>query len=147
MPTVPTMDLSIDAAAAAVSKPVLTMGFLLKGHGLNDAIDEMWREARRFFALPRNIKQSVMHQPDQAFGYFDRNTKQKRDKKEVFDYSRSQSPCSTLVGRATGLIILGSVGEYGAERFRGLLGFYKTNVVAQDYAAGVPRYGRLRCPR
>ena len=75
MPTVPTIDLSnIDAAAlAAIDQACLDHGFFkLKGHGLNDAIDEMWHEARRFFALPRDIKQSVMRQPDRAFGYFDR---------------------------------------------------------------------------
>jgi len=71
MPTVPTIDLSnVDAAAlAAIDQACLDHGFFkVKGHGLNDEIDEMWREARRFFALPRAIKQSVMRQPDRAFG-------------------------------------------------------------------------------
>jgi len=50
MPTVPTIDLSnVDATAlATIDQACLDHGFFkVKGHGLNDAIDEMWREARR----------------------------------------------------------------------------------------------------
>ena len=139
MPTVPTIDLSnIDAAAlAAIDQACLDHGFFkLKGHGLNDAIDEMWREARRFFALPRDIKQSVMRQPDRAFGYFDRElTKQKRDKKEVFDYSAKPEPMFDSGGSSYWPDnSQGQLTEHGAERFQEvLLDFYKKqNALAHE---------------
>ena len=110
MPTVPTIDLSnIDAAAlAAIDQACLDHGFFkLKGHGLNDAIDEMWREARRFFALPRDIKQSVMRQPIERLAtLIESSPNRNAIRKKCSITQRNQSQCLTRVGRVTGLIIL-----------------------------------------
>ena len=75
--------------------------FLLKGHGMDTLIDEMWRQTRAFFASPMAVKRSVMRTEANPLGYYDRElTKQMRDLKEVFDfkaggYQSSRSPIRT----------------------------------------------------
>ncbi len=61
--------------------------FLLKNHGMDAAIENMWRVSADFFARPAEHKRSVMRTEDIPLGYYDRElTKRKRDLKEVFDY-------------------------------------------------------------
>ena len=61
--------------------------FLLHGHGCDDLIDAMFEQSHAFFALPRARKLSVARDAVNPLGYYDRElTKQKRDRKEVFDF-------------------------------------------------------------
>ena len=76
--------------------------FLLTGHGMDDLIDAAWAESRAFFASPKMLKRSVERSRDNALGYFDRElTKQKRDRKEVFDFADdNQDTSGTGFGRS-----------------------------------------------
>ena len=135
MQRVPTIDISNidDAAIVAIDKACADHGFFkIKGHDLDGSIDEMWRETRRFFALPKEVKQSVMRQPDGAFGYFDKElTKQKRDKKEVFDYAPEAVPLfGTTRANYWPDNSAGQLTEHGAERFQAVLvDFYKKQTI------------------
>ena len=61
--------------------------FILTNHGMNTAIDNMWRASRDFFNYSVDFKRSVSRTAEQPLGYYDRElTKRRRDKKEVFDY-------------------------------------------------------------
>jgi isopenicillin N synthase-like dioxygenase len=97
MDQVPTIDIGCPAATElmAVDAACRDHGFfLLKGHGLDDLIDRMWQETRRFFAAPTVVKQGARRTEKQPLGYYDRElTKRRRDCKEVFDY---MEPASAL---------------------------------------------------
>lgn len=61
--------------------------FLLHGHDCEGLIEAMFEQSRGFFALPRSHKLSVARDAENPLGYYDRElTKQKRDRKEVFDF-------------------------------------------------------------
>ncbi len=61
--------------------------FLMRNHGMQEAIDEMWRASAEFFRQPALLKRDVMRSEGNALGYYDREmTKRKRDLKEVFDF-------------------------------------------------------------
>jgi isopenicillin N synthase-like dioxygenase len=61
--------------------------FLLKNHGMDDAINAMWQASAEFFAQPMDKKREVQRTDKSPLGYYDRElTKRKRDLKEVFDY-------------------------------------------------------------
>lgn len=61
--------------------------FLMRNHGMQEAIDEMWRASADFFRQPASLKRDVMRSEGNALGYYDREmTKRKRDLKEVFDF-------------------------------------------------------------
>ncbi len=63
--------------------------FLLKDHGMDEAINEMWLCSARFFGQPREYKRRILRTDSLPLGYYDRElTKRKRDLKEVFDYMR-----------------------------------------------------------
>ena len=89
---VPTIDL--EAAAADPSQlQLLDMAcrdhgfFLLKNHGIQKIINEMWSCSEWFFSQSRENKLSIKRTETIPLGYYDRElTKQKRDLKEVFDY-------------------------------------------------------------
>ena len=66
--------------------------FILTNHGIDDAIDNMWRASRDFFQRPSDFKRSVLRSAEQPLGYYDRElTKRLRDQKEVFDYMQPRS--------------------------------------------------------
>ncbi|MFT7687831.1 MAG: isopenicillin N synthase-like dioxygenase [Candidatus Azotimanducaceae bacterium] len=61
--------------------------FLLKNHGMDHEIEEMWKLSKQFFDLPASDKRKISRDKDSPLGYYDRElTKQKRDLKEVFDF-------------------------------------------------------------
>lgn len=90
MKLVPALDLqNLDQQSLLeVDRACVDHGFFtLVGHGLNDLIDQVDEQARRFFSAPRSLKTSVLRPEDSHLGYFDRElTKHRRDQKEVFDY-------------------------------------------------------------
>ncbi len=61
--------------------------FLLEGHGQAQLVNDVFAQAKAFFAQPREMKYSVYRNEENPLGYYDRElTKQRRDLKEVFDF-------------------------------------------------------------
>jgi isopenicillin N synthase-like dioxygenase len=89
---VPTIDLVDAEQNVSVLKPLDAACrdhgfFLLKNHGMEEAIENMWRAAENFFGEPAAVKREVQRTEKHPLGYYDRElTKRKRDLKEVFDY-------------------------------------------------------------
>ncbi len=90
MSKVPTIDISAvdDQTLQEIDRACRDHGFFkLVGHGLDDLLDEMWRQCELFFQAPIEFKYQLMRPADSAFGYFNREmTKLQRDQKETFDY-------------------------------------------------------------
>ena len=93
MDNVPTLDMAAlqDArpeALKALDAACRDHGFfLLRNHGLNTEIAEMWQATEAFFALPRSARLAIQRTDRNPLGYYDRElTGQKRDLKEVFDF-------------------------------------------------------------
>lgn len=63
--------------------------FQVVNHGVpGELIDDVWRQIRQFFRLPRSTKESILRTRDNPWGYYNNElTKNRRDKKEVFDYT------------------------------------------------------------
>jgi isopenicillin N synthase-like dioxygenase len=61
--------------------------FQIVGHGVpTDVIAAVQDTSRRFFALPRDAKRRQLRSQDNPWGFYDRElTKEKRDRKEIFD--------------------------------------------------------------
>jgi isopenicillin N synthase-like dioxygenase len=59
-------------------------------HGIpTDLIDDVWHQTRAMFALPDEEKLSILRSKDNPWGYYPNElTKNQRDKKEVFDFTR-----------------------------------------------------------
>jgi len=71
--------------------------FLLRNHGMDEAIDRMWQAAEHFFSEPAEVKRQVLRTEDIPLGYYDRElTKRKRDLKEVFDYMQPREDGSDV---------------------------------------------------
>lgn len=61
--------------------------FILIDHGQDELITEVFNESVGFFAQPKSEKLKIFRDELNPLGYFDRElTKQKRDRKEVFDF-------------------------------------------------------------
>ncbi len=95
MRSVPTIDLSAYRADEFEADHFETLAlackdmgfFLLKGHGLDELISEVFAESKSFFTEEKEYKYRVRRDEDNPLGYFDRElTKRKRDQKEVFDF-------------------------------------------------------------
>jgi isopenicillin N synthase-like dioxygenase len=87
----PRHDDTITAIAAACRE----YGFFhIIGHGIPaDLIERVWRETKRFFALPLDGKQAVSRSKENARGWYNRElTKNTRDMKEVFDFGHTLHP-------------------------------------------------------
>lgn len=66
--------------------------FLLKNHGIGNAITQMWEASNWFFNQARGEKLSIIRTVENPLGYYDRElTKRKRDLKEVFDFVEPRS--------------------------------------------------------
>lgn len=66
--------------------------FLLRNHGMDEAIEHMWQAAESFFSESAEVKRQVLRTEDIPLGYYDRElTKRKRDLKEVFDYMQPRA--------------------------------------------------------
>lgn len=94
---VPTIDLEAAEKDVTVLKPLDAACrdhgfFLLRNHGMDAAIEEMWCAASGFFGQPSEIKRQVLRTESIPLGYYDRElTKRKRDLKEVFDYMQPRA--------------------------------------------------------
>ena len=61
--------------------------FLLRDHGAEDIVSEVFRQAQDFFAQPHAVKSELYRNESNPLGYYDRElTKHKRDQKEVYDF-------------------------------------------------------------
>ena len=66
--------------------------FLLKNHGMQNEINNMWSMSEWFFAQQREDKLKLLRSEEIPLGFYDRElTKQKRDLKEVFDFMETRS--------------------------------------------------------
>jgi len=66
--------------------------FLLRNHGLDQVISDMWQASEAFFMQAPEAKRQVMRSEKQPLGYYDRElTKRKRDQKEVFDFMQPRT--------------------------------------------------------
>ena len=87
-------DSSSAAAAPAVkniAQACQDWGFFqIINHGIDAAlIDRVWEQTRAMFALPSEVKMSVLRSKDNPWGFYPNElTKNQRDKKEVFDFTR-----------------------------------------------------------
>jgi isopenicillin N synthase-like dioxygenase len=94
---VPTIDLEAAEKDVTVLEPLDAACrdhgfFLLRNHGMDAAIEEMWCAASGFFGQPSEIKREVLRTESIPLGYYDRElTKRKRDLKEVFDYMQPRA--------------------------------------------------------
>ena len=74
--------------------------FFLTGHGLDDLIQRTFEQSERFFAAPRDVKESLRRTEDGPLGWYDRElTKRYRDCKEVFDYMEPDGPLGERLNR------------------------------------------------
>ncbi|MGO1117350.1 isopenicillin N synthase family dioxygenase [Rhodovibrionaceae bacterium A322] len=74
-----------------IAEACRTWGFFqVVNHGIpDDLFEEVWRETRAFFALPMAEKLAIERSQENPWGYYNNElTKNQRDKKEVFDYTR-----------------------------------------------------------
>lgn len=78
-----------EIALAAIDGACRDHGFfLIVGHGLEEKARQVLASAQGFFALPRPEKHAIMRDRAGPMGYYDRElTKNKRDLKEVFDFT------------------------------------------------------------
>lgn len=71
--------------------------FLLRDHGIDAEIDDMWAASQAFFEQPLAAKREVIRREDAPLGYYERElTKRKRDQKEVFDFMQSRADGSDV---------------------------------------------------
>jgi isopenicillin N synthase-like dioxygenase len=78
---------------AAVRDAAAEWGFFyIENHGLDEKyLAHLWATARAFFALPKDVRDSIRRTEDNPLGYFDSElTKNKLDAKEVFDFAGRQ---------------------------------------------------------
>ncbi|MCB1689258.1 MAG: hypothetical protein KDI33_12250 [Halioglobus sp.] len=87
-------DASSNAALTAIdqiAEACKTWGFFqIVNHGIaREQIEEVWRQTHALFALPTEHKREIERSRDNPWGFYDRElTKNQRDKKEVFDFTR-----------------------------------------------------------
>jgi isopenicillin N synthase-like dioxygenase len=87
-------DVSSNAALTAVDQiadACKHWGFFqIVNHGIERSqIEDVWRQTRSFFALPTAEKLEIERSKDNPWGFYNRElTKNQRDKKEVFDFTR-----------------------------------------------------------
>ena len=89
-PGVPVIDLAGPAAVVRdqMARACADWGFFhLLGHGLDPALMQaVMTEARGLFAAPADAKRALSRSRENPWGYYDRElTKNRRDKKEIFD--------------------------------------------------------------
>jgi len=83
-------DSTADDAIGEIANACRDWGFFqVVNHGVpGELIDDVWRQMRQFFRLPRSTKESILRTRDNPWGYYNNElTKNRRDKKEVFDYT------------------------------------------------------------
>ena len=83
-------DRSTDSTISDIAAACCEWGFFqVVNHGVaTNLIDDVWSETRRFFARPAADKEAVLRTRENPWGYYNNElTKNRRDKKEVFDYT------------------------------------------------------------
>jgi len=78
---------AIDQIAGACK----TWGFFqIVNHGIDrDRVAEVWRQTHALFALPLDEKLAILRSKENPWGFYNNElTKNQRDKKEVFDFTR-----------------------------------------------------------
>jgi len=78
-------------AIKAIAIACQTWGFFqVVNHGIaDDLIANVWAQTRYFFALPAEQKAQVLRSKENPWGFYNNElTKNQRDKKEVFDFTR-----------------------------------------------------------
>jgi isopenicillin N synthase-like dioxygenase len=63
--------------------------FQVINHGISpELINDVWAQTRQFFSGPPEIRESILRTRENPWGYYNNElTKNKRDKKEVFDFT------------------------------------------------------------
>ena len=98
---IPTLDLASpdEALVGEIAAACRDWGFFqVVNHGVDEAVIERLRAVTRaFFALPREAKRRYLRTLENPWGYYDRElTKERRDKKEVFDFGPDIVDASVL---------------------------------------------------
>lgn len=78
-------------AIQAIASACQTWGFFqVVNHGIEDnLIENVWAQTRRLFALSAEQKSGVLRSKENPWGFYNNElTKNQRDKKEVFDFTR-----------------------------------------------------------
>ena len=98
VPIIDITELRVDSAAPqarpAVDRIAEACGswgfFQVTNHGISqDLVDRVWQQTRAFFDLPIEHKMSVLRSRDNPWGFYHNElTKNQRDKKQVFDFTR-----------------------------------------------------------
>lgn len=82
------------AVSAEIAAASSEWGFFqIVGHGISRAVlDSAWQRMQEFFALPASAKEAILRTRDNPWGYYNNElTKNQRDRKEVFDFTREDS--------------------------------------------------------
>ena len=98
VPIIDIAELRVDSAALAarpaveqIAEACSSWGFFqVTNHGIpRYLIDDVWAQTRAFFALPIDAKLEVLRSRDNPWGFYHNElTKNQRDKKQVFDFTR-----------------------------------------------------------
>jgi isopenicillin N synthase-like dioxygenase len=83
--------MATDQVVSEIAEACRHWGFFqLVNHNIsNDLIENVLECTRRFFELPIDVKESILRSKDNPWGYYNNElTKNQRDKKEVFDFTR-----------------------------------------------------------
>ncbi len=98
VPIVDITELRADSNSAAakdaigkIAEACRSWGFFqITNHGIPAAmIDDVWEQTHRFFSLPIEDKLAVLRTRDNPWGFYHNElTKNQRDKKQVFDFTR-----------------------------------------------------------
>jgi isopenicillin N synthase-like dioxygenase len=98
VPVIDVSELLVDSSSAAsasaveqIAQACQTWGFFqIINHGISaDQISEVWRETHALFALPLEEKLEIVRNRENPWGFYNNElTKNQRDKKEVFDFTR-----------------------------------------------------------
>jgi len=78
-------------AIQAIAGACQTWGFFqVVNHGISDdLIENVWAQTRHLFALPAEQKSRILRSKENPWGFYNNElTKNQRDKKEVFDFTR-----------------------------------------------------------
>ena len=98
VPIIDITELRVDSAAPQARSAVDSIAeacgswgfFQVTNHGISqDLIDQVWEQTRGFFALPIERKMAVLRSRENPWGFYHNElTKNQRDKKQVFDFTR-----------------------------------------------------------
>ncbi|MDB4582992.1 hypothetical protein N9164_07565 [Draconibacterium sp.] len=98
VPIIDITELRVDSAAPQARPAVDSIAeacgswgfFQVTNHGISqDLIDQVWEQTRGFFALPIERKLAVLRSRENPWGFYHNElTKNQRDKKQVFDFTR-----------------------------------------------------------